>query len=50
MKGGANAAAYPGSGLGLVIAKTIVEEHGGSIAVESDPGGTQFTVLLPLAQ
>ncbi len=44
---GRNAAAYPGNGLGLVIAKAIVEEHGGQITVISDPKGTQFTVRLP---
>jgi signal transduction histidine kinase len=42
-----NAAAYPGNGLGLVITKAIVEEHGGQIAVESNGGGTRFTVCLP---
>jgi signal transduction histidine kinase len=44
---GRNAAAYPGNGLGLVIAKAIVEEHGGQIKVKSDPHGTQFIVHLP---
>jgi signal transduction histidine kinase/CheY-like chemotaxis protein len=39
-----------GSGLGLVIARGMVEAHGGSIAVESQPGeGTVFTVSLPFA-
>jgi two-component system sensor histidine kinase BaeS len=39
------------SGLGLAIAKAIVEAHGGAIAVESTPGhGTTFTVRLPVAQ
>ena len=37
-----------GSGLGLSIAKWIVEEHRGSIHVESKPGiGSTFTVRLP---
>ncbi len=37
-----------GSGLGLFIAFEIVEEHGGCIAVESEPGkGTAFHVRLP---
>ena len=39
------------SGLGLAIAKAIVEAHGGAIAVESGPGaGTTFTVELPAAE
>ena len=37
-----------GSGLGLALVKTFVEEAGGSITLESRPGRTDFTVLLPL--
>jgi len=39
-----------GSGLGLAICKSIVEAHGGSIALQSVPGqGTTFSVILPRA-
>ena len=40
----------PGSGLGLFIARSIVEAHGGSLEVASSPGlGATFTVTLPVA-
>jgi signal transduction histidine kinase len=39
-----------GSGLGLSIVKAIVERHGGTISLISDPGvATVFTIRLPLA-
>ncbi|MBN2470267.1 MAG: HAMP domain-containing histidine kinase [Anaerolineae bacterium] len=41
----------PGGGLGLTMARTIVDRHGGSITVESTYGeGSTFTVALPLAE
>jgi PAS domain S-box-containing protein len=39
----------PGTGLGLTIARAIVESHGGSVMCRSTPGeGTTFMVMLPL--
>ena len=37
-----------GTGIGLFIAKAIVESHGGAVGVQSEPGhGALFTVTLP---
>ena len=41
---------YGGAGLGLAIARSIIEAHGGRMWVESQPGqGTRFTFTLPRA-
>jgi signal transduction histidine kinase len=40
-----------GSGLGLVIARRIANEHGGRLSFESKEGaGTRFHILLPIAE
>jgi signal transduction histidine kinase len=40
----------PGAGLGLFIARSIAEAHGGSLEVQSEAGsGTAFTFRLPVA-
>jgi signal transduction histidine kinase len=44
-----NRAAHPGTGMGLPIARKMVERLGGRIEVRSDPGiGSRFTVVLPV--
>jgi signal transduction histidine kinase len=39
---------HRGTGLGLLVTRKAVEEHGGTIEVASEEGqGTVFTLLLP---
>ena len=41
--------AKPGTGLGLFIARSFAEAHGGTLAVDSRPGeGATFTLTLPV--
>lgn len=39
-----------GSGLGLSLAQSFIEQHQGAIEVESRPGRTCFTVFLPISR
>ncbi len=46
----AGSSSTPGAGLGLFIARSITEAHGGSLEVDSQPGqGATFTVRLPVS-
>ncbi len=40
-----------GTGLGLFITQKIIQEHGGTVAIESEPGrGTRVTISLPVSE
>ena len=47
--GRASGSAKPGTGLGLFLARSFAEAHGGSLTVDSSPGeGATFTLRLPV--
>ena len=39
-----------GSGLGLTLAQSFIQQHQGTIECESRPGDTRFTIRMPLSQ
>ncbi len=39
-----------GSGLGLTLSQTLVQQHGGIIECDSHPGRTEFLIRLPIAR
>ncbi len=42
---------FTGTGLGLAISKSLIEQHGGRIEVNSEPGrGTSFLIFLPVGE
>jgi signal transduction histidine kinase len=46
---GSNAAGLPGNGLGLYMARSVLEVHGGAVELVSPPGkGALFKIILPM--
>ena len=49
VRGDSSRSRHAGStGLGLAIVRAVVDAHGGTVGVRSEPGNTVFTVTLPL--
>ncbi|MGA1835848.1 HAMP domain-containing sensor histidine kinase [Herbiconiux sp. 11R-BC] len=50
VRGDSSRSRHAGStGLGLAIVKAVVDAHGGEVSVDTRPGRTAFTVVIPLA-
>ena len=47
---GRNAMRYPGNGIGLMLIRTIIEQHNGTIRFESGEGSTTFFIQLSLEE
>jgi signal transduction histidine kinase len=48
---GSNAGARPGSGLGLYMARSVIEVHGGILSARNTPPqGAEFRIWLPLRE
>jgi len=44
---GSRSRAAGSTGLGLAIVSAVADAHGGTVGVDSSPGGTTFTLRLP---
>jgi two-component system, OmpR family, sensor kinase len=49
VRGGRDAAAHPGAGLGLAIVRAVAQAHGGAATAENVPGGARLRMTLALA-
>jgi two-component system OmpR family sensor kinase len=49
VRGGRDAAAHPGAGLGLAIVWAVAQAHGGMATAENVPGGARLRMTITLA-